>query len=339
MKLKSIRYLLLLISVSVFDTYGQSCAENLELARQYYREGQLHLAYALLDDCLERKELTSEKMIDGYRLLANTSFLLDSTARGENYVRKILNRSLNFQADDTDVFKFRNSLSEIRKIPNIQFGVSFGLNRPTVNVSDTYEAIFDRENAFLIYGLTRGELLTNFKQDIGSSVGIVLIKNIKPKLEVESGVGFQSTKFSYFDQFSNVRKETKIADIQIPVLINYRLPIMLWQNTVALQTGVNLSILNSWEHNNASGDKSTLNTEDVRTSLSQSWVIGAFTNLKIRNVIVRSGIQYWMGLSSRSETLADSENAAFIYNENSFVNYNARLDYFVLSIGILKQRF
>lgn len=104
MKLKSIRYLLLLISVYAVDAYGQSCDDNLDLARQYYREGQLHLAYGLLEDCLSREELTSEKMIEGYRLLANTSFLLDSTARGERYVKSILNRSLSFQADDTDVF-------------------------------------------------------------------------------------------------------------------------------------------------------------------------------------------------------------------------------------------
>lgn len=206
-------------------------------------------------------------------------------------------------------------------------------------MNDTYDAIFDRENAFLVYGLTQGELLSNFKQELGPSIGIVLVKNIRPRLDIESGVGFQSTKFSYIDQFSQVRKATEIKDIQIPILVNYRLPVMLWQNTVAVQTGVNLSILNAWEHSNASGDRSVVDTKDVRTSLNRSWVIGAFTNLKVRNIIVRPGVQYWMGLSSRSETVTDSENAAFIYNEQSFVNYNSRISYFIFSIGILKQRF
>jgi hypothetical protein len=278
-------------------------------------------------------------MIAGYRLLTNASFMLDSTARGKDYLGDILNRNLSFEADETDVFQFRQNLAEIRKSPNMQFGLSVGLNRTSVILDDVYEAIFDRTNAFTIYGLTEGELLTDFEEKLGLNFNLVFVKKIINTLELETALGYRLTNFSYFDQFASVTKETHVADFQLPIYVNYRIPVIFAGNTIGVQTGVNFSWLNSWTHSDRSGEKLNNNTSDVRSSFNYSWVIGAYYNWKLGNVILRPNFQYWIGLTPRSQQLTDSENAAFVYNDPSFTNYNARFNYFVFSLGILKQRF
>ncbi len=339
MKLNSIKYLFSLLIIYSVNVYGQNCTENLETAGQYYDAGQLHLIYDVLNECLLDGQLTREEMIEAYRLLANVSFNLDSTARGIEYLGNILNKSLSYHADESNVFKFRQSLSRLRDSPKLQFGLSMGMNKPVVKVDDIYDAILDRENALTIYGLTEGKLLTNFEEYLGFYVSTVFVKRILNSVDLETGFGYQSTGFEYFDHFGNVTRETRVEDFTIPLLINYRPPVKIRGNTLAVQSGINFSWLDSWRHSDRIGEKLSNNTTAIRSSLNYSWVVGALINWKVGNIVLRPNFQYWMGATPRSEKIADSENAVFAYNDPSFINYNARFNYFIFSIGILKQRF
>lgn len=326
-------------SLVSIETNAQDCDNNLKIALQHATDGKLHLIHTLIDECIASEAYNKDQLLSAYKLLGNASFILDSIDQGENYIRLILNKQLNFSLGDQDAFKFRQHLEELRKHPTFQFGVKVGFNEPSLLLDDIYDDIFDRVNAENVAGLTGGDLISDHTMQTGFNLQLILIKKIINNLEVESGFGFQTTKFHYYDAVADSKKGTKVKDFTIPVHFNYYLPIQLSGNRIGLKTGPTINLLNSWATSDRLGNSLSNDQTDIRTSFNYNWSSGVFMNWKIGNFIFRPEVVYSAGLTPRSKTITDAENAALILNDPPFVNYNGRLNHFIFSLGILKQRF
>jgi hypothetical protein len=169
------------------------------------------------------------------------------------------------------------------------------------------------------------------------SMNWIFIRQIRTRLELEGGIGFQKINYNYIDNYQAQKKYISITDWQVPVMMNYRLPWMLAGNTISIQLGTVLRFLNNWDQRQASGN--TLSLEAIRTQFNYDLALGAFLNIKTKYLIIRPRFQYSWGLSSRAKKLSFDQNIKYLYNSPSFVNYNNHFNHFSFSVALLKPKF
>jgi hypothetical protein len=318
---------------------GQSCEQQLRLAQQYYREGKVDLILNLLEPCIQDPTMDRDNLIEAFRIMANTAYLLDSVSQGQVFVEKLLNKDLSFQSSDRDIYKFREGLTQIRRSPNLQIGFQVGMNFSMVKIDDVYSGLFDPDNLKNIYGLDINHLVTEINAQVGPMLSLILIKKLTSTLAIETGIGYQITRYRLYDTYHAGTLQTMVEDYQVPLLINYQFPFLLNDNVVGLQTGLNLSFLRDWRHGAMLGTDTDFSSTELRTPFSFNYAVGLYFNGKVGNLVIRPNVQYSLGMTPRSKTLSDSENASLVYNEPSFLNYNTHFNYVTFSITFLKQRF
>jgi hypothetical protein len=316
---------------------AQNCEQKLKLAAQYYQEGKIELIKSLLEPCLTQKTLDKKQMLEAYRMMSSAAFLMDSINQGAQFISSILNRDLAYKTRADDIYSFKNGLFEISQRPQFQFGINIGVNLPYMHIDDVFNDVFDPENAQTIGGLKVNNLISDVKTELGMSMEWIFIRQIRSRLELESGIGFQKTNYNYTDNYEGQKKGVSITDWQVPMMMNYRLPWLLGGNTLSVQMGTVFRFLNDWRQGQVSG--STLSLNEIRTRFNYDFSVGAFLNIKTKHLIVRPRLQYSMGRSSRAKKLSSDQNIKYLYNSPSFVNYNSHFNHFIFSVAILKPKF
>ena len=329
-----------LIGLFIFTSYpllAQNCEQKLKLANKYYQEGKIELIIDLLRPCLAQQKLDKKQILDAYRLISRAFYLMDSTSQGAHFISSILNRDITYKASPDDPYSFKNGLFEISQRPQIQFGLDIGVNIPYVYIDDIFNDVFDMNTAQSIGGVNVDNLISDVKSEFGMSMNWIFIRQIRTRLELEGGIGFQKINYNYIDNYQAQKKYISITDWQVPVMMNYRLPWMLAGNTISIQLGTVLRFLNNWDQRQASGN--TLSLEAIRTQFNYDLALGAFLNIKTKYLIIRPRFQYSWGLSSRAKKLGFDQNIKYLYNSPSFVNYNNHFNHFSFSVALLKPKF
>tara|TARA_X000001036_G_scaffold439643_1_gene491559 strand:- start:9238 stop:10263 length:1026 start_codon:yes stop_codon:yes gene_type:complete len=340
MKNYSIAKYFYFIGIFIFSSdalLAQNCEQKLKLANKYYQEGKIELIKELLKPCLDQKRLDKKQILEAYRLISNAFYLMDSLNQGVHFVSSILNRDLTYKGSPGDSYSFKNGLFDISQRPHFQFGLDIGVNIPHVHIDDIFNDVFDMNTAQSIGGIKVDNLISDVKSEFGLSMKWIFIRQIRTRLDLESGIGFHNINYNYTDNYKAEKAYISITDWQVPIMVNYRLPLLLDGNTINIQLGTVLRFLNNWDQRQASG--SMLSLDAIRTQFNYDLTLGAFLNIKTEYLIVRPRFQYSMGLSSRAQKLSLDQNIKYLYNSPSFVNYNNHFNHFIFSVALLKPKF
>ena len=329
-----------LIGVFTFTSHSllaQNCQQKLKLANKYYQEGKIELIIDLLQPCLAQQKLDKKQILEAFDLTSNAFYLMDSINQGAHYISSILNRNLTYKTSPDRPYSFKNGLFEISQRPQTQFGLDIGLNLSSVHLDDVFNGVFDLNTAQTIGGIKVDNLISEVKSEFGMSLKWIFIRKIRMRLELESGIGIQKINYNYLDNYKGQKTFISITDWQVPVMMNYRLPWLLEGNTINIQLGTVLRVLNNWDQKQVSG--SILSLDNIRTHFNYDFALGIFLNVKTKYFIVRPRFTYSMGLSSRAKKLSWDQNIKYLYNSPSFVNYNNHFNHFSISVALLKPKF